>query len=501
MSAQLKKFAHAAAALALAALAQACAATTAESVKAAQAPSLTPTPASTGFSQGLQCMDDMFHDYGVRNVLITTKGVPDSTGEISAGTREMLISAVSRMSERSRAFVFVDFQPDLEGPSGRMQQLQEMRVTPYYYIRGAISQLDESVLAKTAGAGLKIGDISAGANKDDTVSVVTVDMNVGELRDGVILSGISSNSSIAVRRRGVGADASAQIEKNGAFFQFGLSKSEGMHQAVRTLIELNTIEVLGKLARVPYWRCLDIPASNPAVLNEARRWFTGMDEGERISFAKRALAGLGAYAGPVDSKDNPQFRDAVGAYRAANGLTGAGVDFELYASLLAKGGRLVGDAVLAGAPAGLKATAAAQQPLFISLTDALEQPTYGVGDPLQIRATLNRDGFLACYYQDGQGQVARVFPNAWQPDPFLPAGRRVLVPDPKAGFSLVFESRRSSEQVACYAAESSFTDALPEALKQPDLEYLPVRSIADVRAAVLAASPGAVESKVEFIVR
>ena len=42
---------------------------------------------------------------------------------------------------------------------------------------------------------------------------------------------------------------------------------------VRTLVELSTIESLGKLTQVPYWRCLQIDHTNPAIVAESREWF------------------------------------------------------------------------------------------------------------------------------------------------------------------------------------------------------------------------------------
>ena len=63
------------------------------------------------FNEALRCMDDMFWRQGIRDIYITTAGIPDATGLISAGTKEMFISAVSQMSAKSGAFHFVDYDP------------------------------------------------------------------------------------------------------------------------------------------------------------------------------------------------------------------------------------------------------------------------------------------------------------------------------------------------------------------------------------------------------
>jgi hypothetical protein len=63
------------------------------------------------FNEALRCMDDMFLAQGKQDIYITTAGIPDATGLIAAGTKEMFITAVSRMSAKSNAFRFVDYDP------------------------------------------------------------------------------------------------------------------------------------------------------------------------------------------------------------------------------------------------------------------------------------------------------------------------------------------------------------------------------------------------------
>src|SRR3954453_8629502 len=73
------------------------------------------TPANrnlTSFTDALRCMDDLFLAYGKRDVVVTTAGIPDSTGKVQAGTKEMLISAVSKMSVKSKAITLIDYDTE-----------------------------------------------------------------------------------------------------------------------------------------------------------------------------------------------------------------------------------------------------------------------------------------------------------------------------------------------------------------------------------------------------
>jgi len=196
------------------------------------------------FNEALRCMDDMFLTQGKQDIYITTAGIPDATGLIAAGTKEMFISAVSRMSAKSNAFRFVDYDPtqlDVQVLS-ELVGLHEDFVAPNYYVRGAITQLDNNVLQSSASAGISIPNLDLAISGNQVVSVVSIDLNVGKLTTRQILPGISAANSIAVVQSGKGADAGGLIGKAGLSFSVSLDKSEGFHQAVRNLIELSTIE-------------------------------------------------------------------------------------------------------------------------------------------------------------------------------------------------------------------------------------------------------------------
>ncbi|MEM7767239.1 MAG: DUF4384 domain-containing protein [Pseudomonadota bacterium] len=481
-----------------------------DTVYQATQPKAEPIAAATNFSDALTCMDDMLYAYGIRDIRLTTNGIPDSTGEIQVGTRDMFISAVSRMSARSRAFTYIDFEEVSAGfgpaPDRRFYDRQQSLLTPNYYVRGAITTFDENVVTDSQGGGLRVGGTGAGANFDASSSVVGLDINVGEVKTGLIVPGVASSNRIAVTRRAFAGDVSFDVEIGselvGGFAQAARSKSEGMHTAVRTLVELNTIESLGKLTRVPYWRCLGVEQTDPAAEKEASQYFKSMSDRERIEYAQRSLAGLNYYSGAVDGEASPALRDAIGEYQASNNLVASGrVDRQLVSSLLGRDVKLAGKgAPIAGA--GPDYDAIVSERLFISMTDTLEFPTYKVEMPLQMRVRLNAEAYLYCFYQDGAGSVARIFPNRFQPNALVPGGRMVKIPDETAGFRLVFEQAGARETVKCFASRTEIGVDFPDALKAGDLTPLPMGDLAVLEAAIREGAPDdlAVSTR-EFLVR
>ena len=502
-----------------------CATNPQEAVIAAR-PSTLPVKNLTNFTESLRCMDRLFLNYGFEGLVITSAGIPDETGNVAAGTKDMLISAISRMSKKSEAFTFVDYdanQTDVHDLQGLLGFTENFAI-PEFYIRGAITQLDEGVLNETVSGSLgytidldedQSKGLGVNAGFGQTVSVVSVDLNMGYLETRQIVPGVSSQNSIAVATRGTDGGLDGSIAKLGFNFNVSLNKGEGLHQAVRTLVELSTIEVLGRLTEVPYWRCLQIDHTNPAIVAEAREWFDDMDDEERIDFIQASLASGGYYAGPTTGEMDEQTREAIARYQAANDLIAdTRINFELYASLLNNNYEFgdqpqtpVASAAITKAKASKERALTygedADDELELELeADSEDDGTFTLDSELTVWATPSDDAHVYCYYADANGLVARIFPNRFQPDSYLAGGDSVQVPGDEAGFDILLDRVSEDEQVACVASTRELALRLPEAMKQPDLTAIPVASVDDVIDAYRALAPDdLVETRLDVTVR
>jgi hypothetical protein len=93
--------------------------------------------------------------------------------------------------------------------------------------------------------------------------------------------------------------------------------------------------------------------------------------------------------------------------------------------------------------------------------------------------------------EHGVGPFGRIFPNRFQPDPFLRAGaQREVPPAEQSCFALRFDQPGGSEAVACLGADRELGLRLPARLKAQALAPVPVHSLDEV-AAPFRAIPGA----------
>lgn len=505
MNLPMKRLTLAAAGLALTALLAGCAQPNPQTGGVAAAPKTPAQKVLTSFTPALRCMDDLFLAYGKRDIVMTTAGIPDSTGKVMAGTKEMLISAISKTSIKSRAISFVDYDTERNDLLMLFQDIQQAgasnRRIPNYYIRGAITQLDDNALDSQQSAGLALPFLDLGISRDQVVSMLSVDMNIGESTSRTILPGVNASNSMAIVRSGKAGEAGGKIGKAGLNISMSLNQSEGAAAGARALIELGVIELLGKLTNVPYWKCLEIDKTNPQMMQQAMDWYDGMAESDRVKFVQRKLSGAGIYSGPISGQMDRNTIDAVSRFKAEHGLIANGrIDFDTYYALLDSDGAAAGSdsqATPISAPARQQSSTGG--PLKVTLTsDRGNRPVYRPGEALRGVVEMNNDGFLYCYYKDAGGAIARIFPNRFQPDPFVKGAKQMSLPGDNVPFKIKFDTT-GREQVFCIGSDRDV--ALPPALKASDLAPLKVKTVEEVISAFKQSNPTASDAKMDISIQ
>ena len=82
-------------------------------------------------------------------------------------------------------------------------------------------------------------------------------------------------------------------------------------------------------------------------------------------------------------------------------------------------------------------------------------PTLRPGETITVLVKPTVDAFVYCYYMDGFEQVARIFPNRFQPNAFVPADRLVEIPSgPERPFNIRVDGAGRAEVVACLASST-----------------------------------------------
>lgn len=482
-----------------------------------------PQRSITGFSQALRCMDTLMLDYGVRDVTMLTEEIADETKKLNAGTRDMLISSVSDMSRRSRAVRLVAFGKDTTNVISFLATAQSAaayQAVPLYDIKGSVSQFDENLIKNQKDLGFGFSPfINLGIARDAATSMLAIDLSVLTTSDMAVLPGVTSRNSVVILKQGRGIDGDAAYHKFGINYSMNLARSEGQSQALRGLVELAVVELIGKLTKTPYWTCLGVadPKKNEETRLEMFDWFHSMaaTRVELIAYFQNQLRHRAFYDGPIDGEFNPAIDEAISNYRAELGLSRKAVlDEEFFYAFLSadhtkvkrpqQPARHVPPAPAAtapGSPPALTAAAPSSPPapapaapaatLKLSLTTPQQQTRFARGESINLALAPSQDAHVYCYLQDENAKVIRFFPNRFSRDSRIAAARPLNLPGAMR-FRLTMNPKGVTETIACFATLNEVLASLPQTLVGTDFEPLPGATLEVIRAAFNKASGGTI---------
>ena len=378
-----------------------------------------PTRVMTNFSSALRCMDSQLADFGIKGLQVMVEDLNDKTAKVPTGTTDMFITAVSQMTTRSRALNFKAFGEDTKNLSAFLRTAgtkgpYQVENLPDFLVRGSISQFDDNLIKKNVDIGANLGDaktsfISAGYTRSATGRELGMDLTIMRTSDLSILPGVTARNSIFLMSSGNGIDAEAGYKKFGMNFLSSLTKQEGNSRAVRNLVELSAVELVGKLVRIPYWRCLDIANDNPEVKLEIEDWHEGLwstGTPEVFAYYQHHLNTLGMLPKYERGKADEDFKFALSVYKKALGLKPTGsVNLELFRA------HLTADRTALWKVIEPLYIAEKKERLMVKIVPSEPAP-FKRGQMVNLTVAPNIPSYVSCFIQDEENDIYRIWSTA-----------------------------------------------------------------------------------------
>ena len=467
-------------------------------------PVVRPVRSMSNFSESLTCMDHLLRAANLPPTLITSKQFIDFSNKVPVATKDMVVTSLSRMSRLSNAFRFVDYEVNIAQQdtvqnlttillNNNQMQLQR----PALYVSGAIAFVDQNVIDSRFNAGASYTRLSPGYSTSRTATVVGLEAQLGDFRTRTIVPGLDSANEIVIGGGGDGVNVAGSIGAVGLQLTTGRDYAMGMGAAMRTLVDLAMIELVGKWARVPYWQCLTLDQSDPNFQRQMRDWFDQSGPGGQLQLVRSSLTNQGYLPAGSDglALNSPALRAALSRFQADRGIVVSGrVDFPTYEAALRNFVALGDDGALTrigwtsggttqvatadgGTAAAIGLTTPAPWTIDLRLENpqpAGERPAFTEGEQVFLSASVSRASHLYCYFADSGGTVMRLLPNALQPHSLVSANNAVRIPDwmaPNPGF-ILDAGKPGTESVTCMATSEDATPKLPPGLQVPALTAL-----------------------------
>jgi len=469
---------------ALVALLTACAGTPSQStlsdIRANSNPTDRAQRVTTNFTPALRCMDDMMFTRGTRDVSVMMEELRDATQRVPISARDMMTSAMSDISRRSRGVRLSVFGTDQQNLLQFLQTAQKatpFAVVPQYSIRGTVSQMDETVQRTSSTFGATLAESLFGVRfaTDSKFAVMGFDAAVVSTESMTLMPGVASkNTTVLISRDASAEEGQARLVKQdvGLVFSMSSSRADGPAQAARNMVDLATIELVGKLIKAPYWPCLGISDNDAEIQREVDDWFFAMDKGERMAYYKERMRESRYYDGPIDESDDATFKQAMQTYRLAMGLPAQGSLDQFFFRQFVTKAVPKRDTTLASQTTPAPTASAAVTPMRLMLLAGSNKRKASA----ELAVQMNAAGYVYCYSQDkATGRIQRIFPNRFQRDPRLAAGQSLRLPG-NGRFTLSKQA-----QYACIHAPQEVYADLPPQLKWGDFEDIRLNAFEDIR--------------------
>lgn len=428
----------------------------------------------TNFTGTVRCMDNLLSNYGVKGITVLVEDLDDSTKKVNVGTRDMLLSAMSEMTRRSRAIKFISYGGDQKNIVSFMSAANVRSAyssMPHYDIRGSITQYDDNVIKNTQDVGLGITDfLTIGKSASATAKILGLDLSVVNTSDLSLVPGVNSKNAVAIFSQGDGIDSEARYQKFGLNYSTSLARSEGTAVAVRNLIELASVELMGKLTKVPYWKCMNSSTKNEDVKSEVEDWFEGMagNPAELFAYFQYQLSNRGVYKGAVNGVPTPQLSFAIKQYKTAMGLpSDSNLNTDFLAAYLDADHDIVASRV-----EKMNQSYNSRTPIKLKIAQPVaNKPMYAKKENVKLELSVGTPSYVNCYLFDANNTAMRIYPNRFSKSPFLDADKSLKLPD-SVKFNIVANEQGKEEKITCYGTHRDILPLLSAASRGVDLEPL-----------------------------
>ncbi len=467
-------------------------------------------PAQAGY-----CVDELLANFGVRDVTLLVEDLADPDWRVGVGNRQLLVAVLTEITQRSHAIRLVVSSQDWQNTARLIADVAKREpfgTVPQYALRGTLF-------------------------RQDTDRAIGVDMSLIATDKMQPVPRTASRTIVRLI-----SDQRALVRRHGQTFSVTASDDA---QAVRQLVMLSAIELIGRLARVPYWQCLGLDEDTESVRLEQQDWYDRLaaEPHQLIHYFQQQLRLRGAYNGALDGTVSDPFKEAVSAYRSHLGLSAEPqLSLDFFATYLAAdhpsaipvpaqvpastGQSLTQPvqqqvpATIATQPAARSETAArpttkagvmflpprsrpahdaSARPvhapaaarfsdLDLSLTPTSPVDRLSAGQSVIFTVQPSRTAHVYCFLRDENHRIMRFFPSRFQFDSRVtPTG--VTLPG-AVPYQIQMNRLGTPEMITCFATETDVLPHLSGGLNSGDLTPLPANSITQLRDAFRMASGG-----------
>ncbi len=436
-------------------------------------------------SREIETASKKFSVPGVRD---DTGASAHSGGEIQDDITEMLKSALNQIGGKVRP---VSYDPGYINNMAAVGASKMVQTVPDYIIEGGITEFDRSLM--TSGSGISAGatgtvsgqDIGGDVNSQDksSSSNITIDLNLVNGRNLTMMPRMNAINSIKVHKGISEFEIGIQILSASLGYSDSIKKIQGRHAAIRLLVELGILELVGKSMVLPYWKCLPEGQPDEQFLETLKEFYQyEWPIKEKHYQVQRLLKAYGFKQIKLTGTLTQADHDAVKLIAQAYNFTATAFNSNLFITLfvnvpvLGEKTKISSEAIESVSMNSVaakthevkkdfytpKKVVQQNKPLNIDLTASDKNVTNG--NSIQLFFTGNKSFYGKVIVVTSAGQVVQLLPNDHRTKNYFVGSKMYHLPDNiQDKYALTVTPPFGKERFILYAAESDFS---PIAMKQ-----------------------------------
>jgi len=440
-----------------------------------------PEVKTTTFSDAISDLGLMSEIYGDKKVRIMPKDILDNTGtsiatnaEVPRDITEMIKSTLNAVGGN---VIFVPYDPAF------MLNLYKVgftdwgdKLVPTIVVSGGITEFDRGLETHGKNTDLSL-DIDVkkinfgweySTLDKNSLASITLDFNVIDFLTNAGIPRVQAVNTIKVHKATAEDSLGFTIQGNTLGLKGSVKKIQGRHAAVRLLVQLSMIQLIGKYLALPYWKLLPDGKPDALVLDKVAARFLDLDDGRKLAKIQEFLAMNGypvAVTGLPDEPTQLALIDFRGKHPEATGKADHTTYLALFnsipvsrESLARRRAALAAAGLPPVATVPLKPAQTGENLRFLSFQS--NRAEYTIGDPLQLSFAVNAPMYIRMYSVSSTGEITQLLPSSAVPERPLQPGRAYRAPAEGAGYSWDISGPAGTDKILAVASTQPFPDGV-----------------------------------------
>jgi hypothetical protein len=275
-----------------------------------QLPESAPEAKVTSFTEALYDLGLMTEIYDTGLLKIQSNPIGDNTGtamttggEIPRDITEIMKSSLNSIGGN---VIYIPYDPAfIQNQMVTGYSSFENKIIPDVILSGGITEFDRGLVTRGENTDVSAGGEIKGLTPDlpsnevklrygaagkTGLARITLDFNLLDFQTMTGIAKMNTVNTMEVHKAVAGKELGISLFGQTFGLKGSVKKVQGRHAAVRLLVELSMVEIVGKHLVLPYWRLLgDDVVPDKVVMDALTKYYYGLNDAEAIASVQEWL--------------------------------------------------------------------------------------------------------------------------------------------------------------------------------------------------------------------